>query len=141
MPTIEAELTSAKSIAVWRATLLGEVVDSDGKVTRAKHNYCAKIHHVPVADITTPLVLAVLKPIWVTKSETASRLRGRIERVLAWAVSQGMGGDLDLDHYRNPARWDGHLEHALANQAKVHEVWRVPASRAGLAMRPTPSTV
>jgi hypothetical protein len=96
MPTIEAELKSAKSIAIWRATLLGEVVDSDGKVTRAEHNYCAKIHHVPVADIITPLVLTVLKPIWVTKSET-SRLRGRIERVLAWAVSQGMGGDLDLD--------------------------------------------
>jgi len=144
MPTIEAELKSAKSIAVWRATLLGEVVDSKGKVTRAEHNYCAKIHHEPVADITTPLVLAVLKPIWVTKSETASRLRGRIERVLAWAVSQGMGGDLDLDHYRNPARWDGHLEHALAKQAKVHEVEHhaaldhpeMPAFYAALSQQP-----
>jgi integrase len=104
----------------------------------------AKIHHAPIADITTPLVLGVLKPIWVTKSEIASRLRGRIERVLSWAVSQSMGGDLDLDHYRNPARWDDHLEHALANQAKVHEVEhhaaldhaQIPAFYAALSKQP-----
>lgn len=122
LPTVEAELKSDKTRAVWRAALLGEVVSSDGKVSKAENNYCGKIHHVPIAAIDTPLMLAVLNPIWSTKPETASRLRGRIERVLSWAVAQGMGGDIDLDTYRNPARWDGHLEHALATKGKVHTV-------------------
>ena len=62
---------------------------------------------LPVAAIDTPLVLRVLKPIWGTIPESASRLRGRIENVLGWAT---------VHHYRsgdNPARWTGLLEHAL----------------------------
>jgi len=62
---------------------------------------------LPVAAIDTPLVLCVLKPIWGTIPESASRLRGRIENVLGWAT---------VHHYRsgdNPARWTGLLEHAL----------------------------
>ena len=111
LPTIEAEMKSDKTRAVWRAALLGEVVGADGKVTKTENNYCAKLHRVPVVDIDTPLVLAVLNPISTTKPETAGRLRGRIERVLSWAIGQGMGGGIELDRYRNPARWDGHLEH------------------------------
>src|SRR5262249_59707327 len=62
---------------------------------------------LPVAAIDTPLVLCVLKPIWATIPESASRLRGRIENGLGWAT---------VHHYRsgdNRARWTGLLEHAL----------------------------
>jgi integrase len=68
---------------------------------------------LPVAAIDTPLVLKVLKPIWPTIPETASRVRGRIEMVLDWATAH---------HYRSgdsPARWDGRLEHALPERKKV----------------------
>ena len=67
---------------------------------------------LPVAEIDTALVVKCLTPIWQTKTETASRLRGRIESVLGWATTSG---------YRtgeNPARWKGHLENLLANISK-----------------------
>ena len=57
-----------------------------------------------LADITTDDVLQILKPIWQTKTETATRLRGRIERVLAAATIKG------LRHGVNPAQWRGHLD-------------------------------
>jgi len=68
------------------------------------------------AEIDTPLVVKVIEPIWLTKTETASRLRGRIESVLDWAKVAGYrSGD-------NPARWQGHLEHLLARKSKVAPV-------------------
>ena len=58
---------------------------------------------LPVQEIDTAAVLQVLQPIWATKTETASRLRGRIEAVRAWATVAGhRTGD-------NPARWTGNL--------------------------------
>jgi integrase len=72
---------------------------------------------VPVADITVAMIMKVLDPIWTTKTETASRLRGRIENVLDWAT---------VREYRtgeNPARWRGHLEKALpAAKSKARRV-------------------
>jgi integrase len=69
-----------------------------------------------VAGIDSNLVVRVIEPIWVTKNETASRLRGRIEAVLDWAtVKKYRTGD-------NPARWAGHLEYLLPARAKVHTV-------------------
>lgn len=69
-----------------------------------------------VADIELAHVLEVLKPIWETKSETASRLRGRIERVLAWATVHGHRyGD-------NPARWKGNLDVILPATSKTKKV-------------------
>ncbi|RQQ98107.1 DUF4102 domain-containing protein [Burkholderia stagnalis] len=66
-------------------------------------------------DIDTDLVRRVLEPIWLTKNETASRLRGRIENVLDWAKVRGLrDGD-------NPARWSGHLDQLLAAPAKVQK--------------------
>src|SRR5262249_42556950 len=68
---------------------------------------------LPVAVIDTPLVLKIVKPLWGNKTETASRVRGRIEAILGWAT---------VHHYRsgdNPARWQGLLEHALPAKAKV----------------------
>jgi integrase len=66
-----------------------------------------KIGKLSVAAIDTGLVLKCLEPIWPTKTETASRVRGRIEAVLDWAT---------VRKYRqgeNPARWVGNLEHVL----------------------------
>jgi integrase len=72
-----------------------------------------------ISAVTTADVKRVLTPIWKTKNETASRLRGRIESVIDWATAQELrSGD-------NPARWKGHLEHLLArstpeNRAEEH---------------------
>lgn len=69
-----------------------------------------------VKDIVQEHVLTVLEPIWKTKNETASRVRGRIESVLDWAT---------VRKYRtgeNPARWKGHLDHLLPAPSKVKKV-------------------
>jgi integrase len=72
------------------------------------------IGKLPVAQIDVALVVKVLEPIWRDKPETASRVRGRIERVLAWAQVRGFrnGGD-------NPARWRGHLAELFPARSKV----------------------
>ncbi len=67
------------------------------------------------------LILAVLMPLWQVKTETASRLRGRIESVLDWATFN------KYRHGENPARWKGHLEHSLARPNKVSKVTHHPA--------------
>ena len=66
-----------------------------------------------VRDITVSNVLAVLEPIWRTKTETASRLRGRVEQVLDWSTVRGYREGL------NPARWRGHLDKMLPAPSKV----------------------
>lgn len=69
-----------------------------------------------VRDITLAHILEVLQPIWKTKTETATRVRGRIEAVLDWATVRGYRqGD-------NPARWKGHLEQLLPKPSKVSKV-------------------
>jgi integrase len=74
------------------------------------------IGKLPVAAVDTALVLKVLRPIWNKKPETASRLRGRVERILAWAtVSEYRQGE-------NPARWRGHLQEMLPPKTKVRKV-------------------
>lgn len=72
-----------------------------------------KIGRLPVAGIDTGLVLKVIEPIWHDKTETANRVRGRIEAVLDWATVRGYRvGD-------NPARWRGHLSEALPARDKI----------------------
>lgn len=74
------------------------------------------VGHLSVASIDLPHILACLEPIWNTKNETASRLRGRIESVLDWAT---------VRKYRtgeNPARWKGHLDKVLAAPSKIQKV-------------------
>jgi integrase len=69
-----------------------------------------------VQAIDTALVCKVLEPIWQTKTETASRLRGRIEVILDWAKARGLRqGD-------NPARWRGHLQFEFAPKSKISPV-------------------
>ncbi|MCD1644520.1 tyrosine-type recombinase/integrase [Aurantimonas coralicida] len=89
---------NTKHIAQWSMTLT---------------NYAAPLRDMPLQDITTDDILNVLKPIWQTKNETASRLRGRIEQVLDAAKAKGLRSG------ENPARWRGHLEMLLPKRQKL----------------------
>jgi integrase len=71
------------------------------------------IGNLLVRDVDTPHVMAILEPIWKTKTETAVRLRGRLESILDWATVRGYRSGL------NPARWKGHLSVMLPAPGKV----------------------
>jgi integrase len=86
----------------WRQTLVNYAYPVIGKM--------------PVNEIETNDVLAVLKPIWESKCETAARLRGRIERILARATVEGHRTGA------NPATWRGHLQEALPSRSEVQPV-------------------
>lgn len=74
------------------------------------------VGNLHVRDVSQEHVMKILEPIWKTKNETASRVRGRIESVLDWATVRGYrSGD-------NPARWKGHLDHLLPAASKVRKV-------------------
>lgn len=71
------------------------------------------IGQLDVSHVDTPHILKILEPIWSTKNETASRVRGRVERILAWATTRKLRkGD-------NPARWTHHLDTILPAPSKV----------------------
>lgn len=70
--------------------------------------YCKPMRPIPIDEIETEHVLKVLQPIWRTKPETAQRLRGRIEVVIAYAIARGVRTDRF-----NPATWRGHLQMIL----------------------------
>jgi Arm DNA-binding domain len=90
---------SAKHAIQWEQTLRQYAAPVVGKL--------------PVSAVTVAHVKRILEPIWRTKTETAVRLRGRIESVLSWATVHGYrSGD-------NPARWRGHLDQLLPLPAKV----------------------
>jgi integrase len=73
------------------------------------------IGDLPVDEIATPHIVKVLEAIWKDKPETASRVRGRIERVLGWAQVRGFrSGD-------NPARWRGHLQELFPSRGKIQK--------------------
>ncbi len=98
----QAAWRNAKHAAQWKSTL---------------ETYAEPvIGHLPVQSIDTALVLKILEPIWSSKSETAGRLRGRVEAVLDWATARG---------YRqgeNPACWRGHLDKLLPARGKLRMV-------------------
>ena len=96
--TLVAGFRNEKHKAQWKMTL---------------ETYAAPLRGKPVDTIVTDDVLAILKPIWMTKSETALRLRGRIEKVLDAAKANGFRQD------ENPARWHGHLDHLLPKRPKL----------------------
>ncbi|HSH30850.1 MAG TPA: integrase arm-type DNA-binding domain-containing protein [Thiohalobacter sp.] len=74
-----------------------------------------KIGRMPVAEIELPQILGVLQPIWETRTETATRLRQRLEAVLTWAAVSGYrSGD-------NPARWEGNLKEVLPAPNKIRK--------------------
>src|SRR5882757_6639917 len=96
--TLSAGFRNEKHKAQWKSTL-----ETHAAALRAK----------PVDTIATDDVLSVLKPIWTTKAETASRVRGRIEKVLDAAKAKG------FREGENPARWRGHLDHLLPRPSKL----------------------
>jgi hypothetical protein len=76
-------------------------------------HYAGPLRDRPVDEITTEEVVKVLKPLWEAKPETASRLCGRMERVLDAAKVKGFRSG------ENPARWRGHLDHLLPRRKKL----------------------
>jgi integrase len=95
---LSAGFRNEKHKAQWKSTLA---------------TYASPLRAKPVDTIATDDVLAVLKPIWTEKAETASRLRGRIEKVLDAAKAKG------FRQGENPARWRGHLDHLLPKPSKL----------------------
>lgn len=97
--THSASWRNAKHAAQWGATLETYAYPVIGSLL--------------ARDVTLAHVLQVLEPLWETKTETASRLRGRIEKVLDWAKGRGYrSGD-------NPAAWKGNLQAHLADPTKI----------------------
>jgi integrase len=91
-----------KSEAQWRQSLTAYVFPIFGDL--------------PVQSVDITLVMKAIEPIWAVKTETASRVRGRIECILDWATVRGYRqGD-------NPARWRGHLDKLLPQKAKVKRI-------------------
>jgi integrase len=112
---------SAKAVT-FKAAALAYIETHESTWRNAKHaeqwrNTLAStyptIGDLLVSDVERPQVMAVLGPIWKTKTETASRLRGRIESVLDWATANGHREGL------NPARWKGHLDQLLPAPSKI----------------------
>ena len=95
---LSAGFRNEKHKAQWKSTLA---------------TYAAPLRDKPVDSVTTDDVLAILKPIWTTKAETASRVRGRIEKILDAAKAKGFRDG------ENPARWRGHLDHLLPQPSKL----------------------
>ncbi|WP_374671740.1 tyrosine-type recombinase/integrase [Acidovorax temperans] len=85
------------------------------------------IGRLNVKDIASHHVMKVLTPIWETKTETATRVRSRIEKVLGWAKAEGYRSG------ENPAAWRGNLMDRLANPSKVKKVKNHPAVLVGEA--------
>jgi integrase len=103
----EAGWRNAAHRQQWRSTLATYVTPVFG--------------HLPVDAVDTGLVLQALEPIWTDKTETAGRLRGRIEAILDWARVRGHRDG------PNPAAWKGHLDHLLPAKTKVAKVEHHPA--------------
>ena len=102
-----AEFGNEKHRRQWRATLDAYAIPILGAMQ--------------VDEITVQDIQGTLSPIWSTKTETASRLRGRIEAVLAWATVNGhRSGD-------NPARWRGNLDAVLPKPSRISKVIHHPA--------------
>jgi integrase len=99
----EVEWKNAKHRQQWLMTL---------------REYCAPIRDLPVDQIDAPAILRVLEPIWSLKPETASRLRGRIEAVMA---SAQVAGHIDQNR-PNPARWKNWLDHMLPQPRKIGKI-------------------
>lgn len=103
----KASWNNAKHIGQWKSTLA---------------TYASPVFgNAAVADVDQALIVKCLMPIWTTKAETASRLRGRIEAVLGWATTSGFRTG------ENPARWKGHLENLLASVSKTSRTKNHPS--------------
>ncbi len=97
----KASWRNEKHTAQWTSTL---------------DTYAADLMPLPVEEINTALVIKTLEPIWKEKTETATRVRQRIERVLNWATAR------KFRQGENPARWRGHLDNLLPKPTKLKKV-------------------
>ncbi len=98
----EASWRNAKHLQQWRNSLATYVYPVIGKLL--------------VRDVALTHILKILEPMWHTKTETATRIRGRIEQVLDWATVRGYREGL------NPARWNGNLKQILPAPSKVSTI-------------------
>ena len=94
--------------------------------TRKRWHYCLhhhskKLHATHIAEISTKDVYKVLEPIWLSKTETASRTRLYIEAVLSWAKT------MEYRTGENPATWRGNLDQLLTSKERVSPVKHHPA--------------
>ena len=118
-----AAAAAAKEAAITFAVAAEQLIESmEGGWRNAKHRqqwrntlatYAALISDMPVEDVGIDEVLVVLTPIWQQKPETASRVRGRIERVLAYAKTRGWRDGA------NPAVWRGNLDTVLPKRGQL----------------------
>jgi integrase len=107
----ESGWKNAKHAAQWHAAF-----EETRRGSRVYPAATALLNDLPVAAIDTALVVRALEKIWYTTPESASRIRGRIENVLAWATVRGLrSGD-------NPARWEGHLKTLLPAKGAIARV-------------------
>lgn len=121
----KAQADAVKAIAFW------QVADAyinahDASWRNAKHRLQWRstletyayphMGDLPVGDVATSHVMAALEPIWTTKPETASRVRGRIECILDYAKSR------EWREGENPARWRGHIANMLPARNRVAKV-------------------
>ena len=139
---ISARQAAASAAAAERAAQQTFSVASAGYINQHEKSWKGKKHGVQwrsslqtyadpvlgnllVRDITTAHVLKVLEPIWLTKTETATRVRSRIELVLDFAAARGLRSG------PNPARWRGNLDAALPKASKVAKVQHFMALEVG----------
>jgi len=103
----QAGWKSPKSLDAWQNTL---------------RDYANPVFgNLPVQAVDTALVVKAIEPIWSEKSETAGRVRGRIECILDYATAR------EWRQGENPARWRGHLDKLLPKKGKVRAVEHHPA--------------
>jgi integrase len=114
----KAEWSSKKHVAQWKGSL---------------KTYCYPvIGELLVCDVEEAHVFKILEAIWTTKTQTAKRLRGRIENILDWATAR------KLRNGENPARWKGLLKHQLGAPSKIAKVEHfaaLPVSEVGAFMK------
>jgi integrase len=106
LTTHQINYRNAKHAQQWRASL---------------ENYALpKLGRIPVREITPENILAVLHPVWATKTETAKRLQGRLERIFDLAIASGL-------RETNPARWRNFLSVRLPSPSRIATVTHFPS--------------
>jgi integrase len=101
---VQVERSNPKHVKQWKSTIVSYAFPV--------------IKDKPVSSISMEDILAVLRPIWSTKNETASRVRQRIEAVLDWSKAMG------FREGENPARWKGNLQQVLPSRGKIQKSGR-----------------
>jgi hypothetical protein len=105
----EASWRNPKHRQQWHNTLRDYVLPAIGAL--------------PVGDVDTGAVMRIIEPLWREKTETASRVRGRIESILDYAKARDWRGG------ENPARWRGHLDDLLPKRSGSNITRRCPGVR------------